>query len=306
MKKALLLPVFVVLLALESLAQQLPQYSQYLLNDFAVNPAVGGSKPYFEARTNIRNQWLGITDAPRTYVLSVHGPLKNQNMGIGGVLYTDITGPTRRIGLNISYAYHLKVADNTRLAFGLAGGLQQFAVDASKIKLRDKVDPHMGTQILSTVVPDFAFGIYFYHEKYFFSASAPQLLQNRLRLFEDVTTTELKLEDHYYVSAGYKFNFGENFQFEPSVMMKYVSPVPLQLDFSGRFIYKGNLWFGGTYRTMDAVAGIIGFNIQDNLMFGYSYDYALTNLQNYSTGTHEIMMGIKFIPNKGVAAPSIE
>ena len=92
-----------------SLAQQLPQYSQYMLNELAINPAVAGKDEYADVRSNNRYQWTGIVDAPRTYYLTVHGPIKAKNMGLGMSLYTDIVGPTRRTGINISYAYHLKL-----------------------------------------------------------------------------------------------------------------------------------------------------------------------------------------------------
>jgi type IX secretion system PorP/SprF family membrane protein len=289
--------VLSIIASQHTFAQQLPQYSQYLFNDFALNPAVAGSRPYYDARTNARNQWVGITDAPRTYILSIHGPLSIKNMGLGGRIYTDIVGPTRRIGIDLSYAYHIQVAQKTRLSFGLSGGVQQFAIDGSKITLRDQGDQYLGNFVQSVIVPDFGFGIYLYHEKYFFSVSLPQITQNRLNYFPNVQEKG-KLEDHYYVAAGYKFNLGENFQFEPSALMKYVAPVPMQFDFSGRIIYKEKFWFGGTYRTMDAVSALVGFNVQDNMFFGYSYDYTITNLQKYSSGTHELMLGIKFIPNQ--------
>ena len=92
-----------------ALAQQLPHFSQYYLNDYLINPAVGGSRPYFEGKSAHRYQWEGITDAPRTYTLSVNGPTKNQKMGFGGYIFTDNVGPTRRTGFNASYAYHIKV-----------------------------------------------------------------------------------------------------------------------------------------------------------------------------------------------------
>ena len=98
MKNKVLIFIFVISFCKLS-AQQLPQYSNYMVNDYAMNPAIGGSRPYFEGMSNNRYQWIGITDAPRTYILSVHGPTKNQKMGLGGLLFTDIVGPTRRTGL---------------------------------------------------------------------------------------------------------------------------------------------------------------------------------------------------------------
>jgi hypothetical protein len=41
----------------------------------------------------------------------------------------------------------------------------------------------------------------------------------------------------------------------------------------------------------------------ENLTFGYAYDYATSNIRNYSSGTHELMLGIRF--NKRRTPPSV-
>ncbi|HRD40546.1 MAG TPA: type IX secretion system membrane protein PorP/SprF, partial [Bacteroidia bacterium] len=75
--------LFGILLLASANAQQLPQYTQYMLNEFAINPAVAGKEEFADVRSNNRYQWVGITDAPRTYMLTVHGPMKLKNMGLG-------------------------------------------------------------------------------------------------------------------------------------------------------------------------------------------------------------------------------
>ena len=113
-------------------AQQLPQYSQYMLNDFSMNPAIAGRNNFWEAKSNNRYQWVGITDAPRTYVLTLQGPFKNLKMGIGGSIFTDIVGPTRRTGGNLAYAYHIKLNSTYKLSFGVNAGVLQYSIDGSK------------------------------------------------------------------------------------------------------------------------------------------------------------------------------
>lgn len=289
MKRKLL--YLLILIAGVSEAQQLPHFSQYMINDFVMNPAVGGSRDYVEGKSNNRYQWVGITDAPRTYILSLHGPTKNRKMGIGGYLYTDITGPTRRTGLDLTYSYHLKLSDKIKLSFGVAGGLLQFAVDGSKITVKDEGDIALSSGLQSVIVPDFSAGFYLYSKKFYVGASAPQMLKSKLQFFDYQTSS--RLSDHYYAMAGYHLKITEDFEFEPSVLVKYVKPAPLQYDVGGRFNYKGRVWIGGAYRNLDAFTGLVGFTWR-NLLFGYSYDFTTSNLKNYSTGTHEVMIGVKF------------
>ncbi|MDQ3191307.1 MAG: type IX secretion system membrane protein PorP/SprF [Bacteroidota bacterium] len=305
MLKKIIIILFPILFASVMLkAQQMQHYSQYFLNDFAINPAVAGTEGFFDVRSNHRSQWVGITDSPRTFTLSMNTPIHGKNMGLGGTIFTDITGPTRRIGASFSYSYHLQIAKKTKLAMGLSAGVLQFAIDGSKITVRDPGDNYFSTGVQSTVVPDFGFGLYLYHDNYFFGASAPQITQNRLKFFENVQT-KAKLEDHYFVTGGYKFNAGENFQIQPMLMVKYVAPVPIQFDISTRVIYQEKIWLGATYRTKDAVSAMLGFIYQENLMIGYSYDYTISGLQRYSSGTHEIMLGLRFGEGSKPSAPSI-
>lgn len=277
-------------------AQQLPHYSNYMLNDYPMNPAVGGSRPYYEALSNNRYQWIGITDAPRTYILSVNGPTKNLKMGIGGQLFTDIVGPTRRTGINLSYAYHIKVAEKIKVSLGISAGLLQYVVDGSKITLYHQQDKVISSGIQTSYMPDFGAGIYAYStdRKWYVGASVPQIAQNKIR-FNDYTETGLsKLAMHYYVTGGYKFSLGDDFKIEPSTCMKFVSPAPFQFDLGLRAIYKDKIWIGGAFRYLDAISAMVGFTMQENITLAYAYDFTSTDIQKYSTGTHELMIGIKF------------
>lgn len=276
-------------------AQQLPHYSQYMLNDYAMNPAIGGKNPYFEAKSDNRYQWIGITDAPRTYILSVHGPNKQRKVGMGGYLFTDIVGPTRRTGISFSYAYHMKLNDKgTKLSLGLSAGLLQFAIDGAKITLRDPADLVISNGYQSVIVPDLGFGAYFYSDKYYIGASVPQIYPAKLKFFDYTTGGLSRLETHFYFTGGYRFDLGEDFAIEPSTVVKFVKPVPVQYDLGARFIYKKKMWLGGAYRNLDAVSAMVGYLYEDYLTFGYSYDFSTTNIRNYSTGTHEILIGVRF------------
>ena len=188
MKKYLLFLIAVFGLN-EAIAQQNPLYSQYLFNDYAVNPAIGGTVNFYDVRSNHRYQWSGIVDAPRTYTLTVHGPMKNRKMGIGGFLFTDHVGPTRRTGLQFSYSYMLNITKDVKLSFGVSAGLLQWTVDASKIRLRDEGDAVISNGLHSSLVPDAKFGLFLYKPnsnpsglgyKCYFSSPAPNLMQNNL------------------------------------------------------------------------------------------------------------------------------
>ena len=292
MKNILYITV-IVLFVTNLQAQQLPQYTQYMLNDLAINPAVAGKDNFADVRSNNRYQWVGMTDAPRTYMLTLHSPLKNRHMGLGTHIYTDIVGPTRRVGINIAYAYHIKIAEKTRLSLGLNAGIQQWGIDGHKLHLHDAGDDNLLTQYQTKIVPDFGAGLYVHNEKWYLGFSAPQLYQSPIKLYPD-GDHKGTLVTHFLLNGAYKFDINDDFKVEPSFLAKYATPAPIKLDVGARVIYQEQVWLGVGYRHNDAITALIGFMYKNYLMIGYSYDYTTTNLNKYSSGTHELMLGLRF------------
>lgn len=280
-----------VALVLNASGQQLPQLTQYQFNDYVFNPAVAGSRPFFELRSGHRYQWVGIQDAPRTFTFSGTTPI-GEKMGVGGYLFTDIVGPTRRTGLQFSYAYHLRLTEDVKLSLSVSAGLLQFLIDGSKIQFHDPNDPVMDDQLRGDLLPDAKFGFYLYGERFWFGATAPQLLQNKVYFLDETRETLSRMEDHYYAMGGYRFPVGEDWRIEPSLLVKYTSPVPAKVDLNAIVRYKNTFWLGAGYRTNDAYTAMVGYWLKKTFQFGYSYDIITSNLRNYSTGTHEVMLAI--------------
>jgi type IX secretion system PorP/SprF family membrane protein len=294
-------------------AQQLPLFSQYVVNDYFQNPAIAGSRPYFDAVSANRLQWIGITDAPRTYALSLQGPLKGTNMGLGGYVFSDVAGPTRRLGFSGSYAYHIKLQEKIKLSLAVSAGAMQFAVDATKLNLENTGDYVFANGYQSKTVPDLGASFYLYGMpkengtgNWWLGGYVPQIFPAKLKLFETPTPTGT-LATHMYFTAGYKAFLTDEFSAEPSLLVKVVSPVTPQVDLGVRFFYKNKIWLGATYRTKDAIAAMVGYTYKDNLTFGYSYDITTSNLKKYSNGTHELMIGLRFkAPQDPVAEAKTE
>ena len=287
-------------------AQQLPQLSQYNVNDYLYDPAVAGSRPWFEIRSTHRNQWVGIQDAPRTFMLSTTTPI-GTNMGVGGYIFTDNVGPSRRTGMQLSYAYHLRITEDVRLGMGLSFGMLQFLIDGSKIEFHDPDEPLMDDQLRGSLMPDAKFGLYLYHEKWWFGATAAQLFHNRVVFFDDQDPSNSTLAGHYYAMGGYRIPIGDELKLEPSFLLKYVDPVPPKIDLTATLRYRDMVWLGATYRTEDALSFMVGYWMKKTFQFGYSYDLTTTNLRNYTSGTHEVMLGVTFAkdPRPPAATPPL-
>jgi type IX secretion system PorP/SprF family membrane protein len=303
MKKTFLC-FFAVLTAMALHAQQLPHFSQYMLNDYAENPAIGGKNPYFEASSINRYQWIGISDAPRTYMLSLNGPLKNPHFGVGGQIFTDVVGPSRRTGCYVSYSYHAAITKDIQLSLGLQGGVLQYMVDGSKINLRDP-DNVLSSGLQSVVMPEFGFGVYVHSkDKWYAGFSIPEIVEDKLKFFSYMGNTPSVIVRHYTFTAGYKYVLNENFAFQPTTVVRYLDPVPVQFDLGVRALYREKLWVGAAFRNNDAWVAMAGYVYKESLTIGYAYDFSTSNIQNYSSGSHEIFIGLRFhrTPDKQIPA----
>ncbi len=284
-------------------AQQIPQYSQYMMNNYVLNPANTGMNDFWEVKSNNRLNWIGITDAPRTFILSAHGPFRKYNMGMGVSIYSDVTGPTSRTGAHLSYAYHLKLTEKLRLGMGLSLGILQFRIDGTKVDLYQQGDPAFPNAVMSAYTADATFGLNLQHKNFVVGFSAPQLIGNELEFDNGQGDGSSALARHFLFMGAYTFRI-KNFGIMPNLLLKYVHPVPLQFDAGVRFDYKEQFWLGAVYRHDDAVSFMGGFMYRDFLLVGYSYDMNTSNLRNYSDGSHEVMVGVRFRPwKKKVAAP---
>ena len=281
-------------------AQQLPQITQYMINNYAVNPAVAGMYDYYQVKTTIRNQWVGIADAPKTTMLSIYGR-QSKNVGLGGLVFNDQTGPTSRIGGSASYTYSFPMTRAIKMSFALSGGFTQFRLTKQGLNILDQDDPYMqgGDVVRST--PDATFGFNMYGDKWYFGAAIPQLLTMNLNLIDDDFSriyqaySEGSLSRHFYVLGAYKHDFNHFWSIEPSLLLKAVGAAPKQADFGVKTTYNDKLWFGMNYRNNGEIAALLGYSIQDRYMIGYSYDIPSSDMSGYAGGSHEFMIGIRFV-----------
>ena len=254
-------------------SQQLPQLTQFMDNNYVLNPAFAGMDDYYQVRTSIRNQWTGIADAPSTTILSIYGQ-QEDNVGLGGVIFKDQFGPTSRTGGAISYAYHLSLNEKIKLSLALSGGFTQFKIDKNGWNVANPNDPLTQGDVIVETVPDATFGFNFYSNDWYLGLAIPQLLTSNLNLLDDNLANALSSEQsgnlsrHIYAMGAYKFKANPKWNVEPSFLVKSVSPTPAQLDFALRAIYDKKIWFGGNYRSTGDIGALFGYSINDRYIIG--------------------------------------
>ena len=283
-------------------AQQLPQLSQFMINDFAVNPAIAGMNDYYQIKTSVRNQWVGIEDAPKTTLLSIYGK-SSDHVGLGGSVFNDQVGPTSRAGASLTYAYHLNFTDEVKMSMALSGGFTQFKIDKVGWNTFHTDDQLMDGAEAVNLVPDATFGLNIYEEdKWYLGIAVPQLLNSKLTLIDEDFVNNISvdmdgsLSRHIYVMGMYNLEIYHYWDLQPSVLFKTVSNQN-QIDMGLKTIYSDKFWMGMDYRTNGDIVALLGFMIQEKFMIGYSYDVANSDMNIATTGSHEFMFGVTFRPS---------
>jgi type IX secretion system PorP/SprF family membrane protein len=290
-----------LLISAPTFAQQLPLFSQYMQNDFVLNPAIAGTKEYAPFRSIIRNQWSGLEGQPNTQTLSFHNSIKNRKMGYGLYVFNDRLGPVSQAGLSAAYSYRLEFGNGSKLSFGLAGQVYRYRLFTDQLQFNNlaNTDKALMTGNFRAFYPNFSFGTYYYTDKYYAGISVPELLENRISTSTDFFI--IKKKRHYFLTGGYKYKIDDTYTVEPSLLVKYVGGAPVEVDINARLHAFDKFSLGVSYRTQDAVVLLLGFKFKEQFHLGYSYDITTSPLKRHSSGSHEIMLGYDLFKAKSAS-----
>lgn len=280
--------VFLSVLCLKAEAQFDPMFSQYMNNEMFINPAYTGTRKVLSATLLYRDQWVGLTGAPKTQTFSVHAPVGKKN-GLGLSMLNESIGITSLSRVNVNYSYRIKTGELSSLSFGLMGGIIQYRQDMNKLLLVNPVDHHFVENTPNLFAPNAGFGMFYYTNKFYVGLSIPRMIKNSIKnsRVENSATPD---NWHYYLTSAYVFDLDRNFKLKTSGMVKHVNGAPVQAELALHGLINNFLWLGASYRTGDAVTAITGLQISKQLRIFYSFDYSLTSLQQYSSGSHEIII----------------
>jgi type IX secretion system PorP/SprF family membrane protein len=272
-----------------------PVYSQYLHNGLIINPAYAGSREILSFFLAGRLQWMGIKGAPVSQTISMHSLLKNEKVGLGLSGQFFQYGFSKSTSIYADYAYHLKLGSG-KLSMGLRAGFDMSNTNYTGIILIDPNDPVFIANDKPYFLPNVGTGIYYYTRSFFVGAAIPSFLSYVKNSAGAVSFNTFNDFD-VLLTAGGLISFSPTFRFKPSVFIDYSiqKTKKMEIDFNGNFIIYDFVWIGGSWRTSEKVAvGILQFQLNPQIMFGYSYDYPVGNMNTYSKGSHEIVFRYEF------------
>lgn len=301
MKNLLLITLAILTFAVQG--QQISLNSQYMFNEVSFNPGAAGSKDYIPIHFSARRQWAQFDGAPTTQTLTTHSNI-GKNFGFGGSIFNDVTGPSRRTGGMIVGSYHLPISANKehKIGMGLGASFTQHYMDMDRLTTYLPDDPALNTPYNNRFVPDATVGFYYYFkDKAFLGLSGQNLVQSNRDFYDFEYTFANPMVRNYYLYGGYNFSLGKSKKWglKPMVMGRMIDALAYSIDGTLIASYNNMIWLGASYRHNDAVVGLLGFQFSV-FKIGYSYDYTLSEIGNYSTGSHEIFLELQiFKKDKG-------
>jgi type IX secretion system PorP/SprF family membrane protein len=226
-------------------------------------------------------------------------PLTSRGIGLGANISRHAIGATERYTADVAYAYRFNLGRGGRLGIGLSTSVRLFQVDFDQLEATEpkEGDPSIPVGLQSKYVPNFGAGIYYSNQTFYVGMSAPRLLTNNIDLAEETTVISREVP-HYYLMAGVLLRLGEHVQMQPQMILKYLRGAPFDGDLNVNLIFSETVYTGVSYRLGGSSASgigeagsvLLGMQMSDALLFGLAYDFTLSELRSYSSGTIEAVV----------------
>lgn len=292
MKQYLIFSVFLFLI-LNSSAQQIPHYTQYVYNMQILNPAFVGAKADLSISLLSRQQWVGLEGAPKTQTFSINGRTA-KGLGIGAIVVRDKIGFSETTNINLDASYTIITSIYSRLAFGLKGGFLIFNNNLSNAITPDN-------DIYNSTNGNFlniGMGALFYSQKFYVGLSIPYLFETpQFYGLETDEKNNIASNANYFLSTGASFELNDNLNFRPSTILKYASNLPVSIDFNTSFQYKKIIETGISYRYENSISALFAVVFKEKFRVGYTYDYKVAEY-GINLSSHELILNIDLNLNR--------
>lgn len=281
------------------------QLSQYWAIPTYYNAGASGSSDYLRINGGARLQWLGIENAPQSFLGQVDMPLNlfGKRIGVGAGLQSETMGLFSNLNINAQISYKIKLLKG-ELSIGAQVGYFEQKFKGSEVEVPDDDDYHdssdqaIPTQDLKGGTVDVSAGIFYTHKYFWVGVSGLHLLQPTVKMGLEGSESTASQEYETVVPRTLYFMGGSNiplkntlFELQPSLMVKTDFSV-FSAEITARARYNKFLSFGVGYRWKEAVMIMAGAEYK-NFFVGYAYDYPLSAIARASSGSHELLVGYK-------------
>jgi type IX secretion system PorP/SprF family membrane protein len=291
-------------------AQTDAQFSQFYEVPTFYNPAAIGSTDYIKVRGGARLQWVGIDNAPQTFLGTADMPFKflGKRFGVGVVVDQESAGLYKSLNAGAQFGFKFKKWGG-EFTVAAQVGLYDQSFKGSEVYLPDEDDYHQSTddgipmQDIHGTALDLAAGVWYQHKKFWAGLSCTHATSPTVGMNVASASggSESSSEQRYEFKADriVYFMAGSNIPIN-NTLFDIVQSLLVKSDFTfwsgeinARIRYNKMLYAGIGYRWDDAVILTLAADIK-NFYIGYSYDYATSAIHTASSGSHEVFVGYKF------------
>lgn len=278
------------MVGLSAMAQQDPQYTQYMYNMSVINPAYATEGDAINIGALYRSQWVGAVGGPNTGSFFVHVPLQEKIQVGLSVINDEIGDVVNETNVYADFAYILSLGNSTKLSLGVKAGATFFNTNFNGFVYSDALPDPAFANNLSKTFPNIGAGAYLFDDNYYVGFSVPNLLNSK-HLEKDSGIVAHGVEElHFFLTGGYVFEMNDRLKLKPAFMAKSVSGAPLSVDVTANVLFNNVFEVGAGYRLDDAVTGLVNFRVTPSIRIGYAYDHTLSNLGRFNSGSHEFMI----------------
>lgn len=283
-------------------AQQFPQYSLYMLNPYAYNPAYAGLENTLVANGVYRQQWSNLEGAPVTVHFNAHLPFYVISSGVGLKVENDVIGAHRTTQAVVSYDYQFELGRTTLLSMGVSAGYMQYSLDGTKLRAPDGVYEPSGFNHMDDFLPEgkvnagtpvFEAGIFLQTKRLRTGVSTLPAFAPALNITGD-NSFQIEPVQQYFFTASYRIDVGDYLVVTPSGVAK-TDFTETQMEISTVLQWNENIFAGASFRGFgdsdrDAAVILAGFRLNEKTTLAYSFDIPLSPLKSANRGSHEIML----------------
>lgn len=287
-----------------SYGQQEVMLTQFMYNKLSLNPAYAGNDDFTSLNITYRDQYNGFPGAPTSQIVSANLPMMRKSIGLGFDLQSQSIGITSRTSLSMMYAYKFRFKGKRMLSMGLKATGRRYSFDFTDDRLIAiqglTLDPSIPDTEVSRFLMNVGFGIYFEADNYYISLSSPGLIKGDIDF--DGNSDLSQESRHVFLMGGATFAVAERLDFTPQILIKYAENSPFDMDlnfgltldqkYTGAIAYRLGGADGDVGESIDV---LLGFQLTEQLMLGFSLDFTLSKLRSFENGSLELVLGYSFV-----------
>jgi len=305
MNKIILTLLLVMSMTMLVNAQQEAQYTQFMYNKLTLNPAYAGVRGMASLTALYRKQWMGFDGAPTSKLLSLDAPIFGDKVGFGLTISNQTIGIMNDWHATMAYSYHIKINDKSSFRFGLQGSMKFQGIDFADpgVFIQDQVDNSIVVdETTQDYFINFGAGMYFTYDQFYAGISVPNFIPSEIGFNNPDADLIAETRQHYYFMTGVMVPLSSKINLKPALLAKYVQNAPFDMDVNLSLVYDLKMTFGLSYRIGGSGSGdsvdLLAMYQYNQIGIGLAYDYSLSELNDHSNGSFEVLVRYDFVKER--------